>query len=86
MILCLKMRHSDYLVYAQDGAERERAYLHLFDLMGEYDYYNDLEGDLLDWYTKAKSGDAKAAERLLSYRSDQGYEYERIEKIYPETP
>ena len=86
MILCLKMKHSDYLVYARDDAERARAYLHLFTMLNEYELYEDLDGDQPDWLAGATNGDARAAEMLLSYRSDQGYEYERIEKIYPETP
>jgi len=87
MILVLKMKHSDYLVYARDDAERDRAYLHLFILMDDYGSYNyDLNEDQIVWYEEAKQGNAQSARWLLDTRSDQRYEYEEIEVIYPVTP
>ena len=84
MILVLKMKHGDYPVYARDDAERDKAYLHLFNLQDGYGFYCDLDGDEPDWYEAAKQGDAQAARWLLDLRSD--YEYERIEIVYPEVP
>ena len=84
MILILKMKHGDCPVYARNDAERDKAYLYLFNLMDGQGYYWDLDGDEPDWYTKAKQGDTQAARWLLDLRSD--YEYERIEVIYPEVP
>lgn len=86
MILNLKAKHGDYPVYARDSVERDRAYLHLFNLMNGWGFYNDLSDDLLTWYTAAKMNDARSARWLLDYRSDRGYEYETIETIHPVTP
>jgi len=91
MILILKAKYGDYPVYARDDDECKRAYLHLFHLMDGWNYYCNLDpgGDQIDWYNDAKTGDAKAAERLLNLRSDLGkcrYEYETIETVYPVTP
>ena len=86
MILILKMKHGDYPVYARDDAERDRAYLLLFNLTDSHGYYYDLDGDEPDWYAKAKQGDARAAQWLLSLRSEIGHQYEEIEIVYPEVP
>ena len=86
MIRVLKMKHGDDPVYARDDAERDRAYLLLFNLMDSHGYYYDLDGDEPDWYAKAKDGSAQEARWLLDLRSDIGCEYERIEIVYPEVP
>jgi hypothetical protein len=87
MILILKMKHGDYPVYARDDAERDKAYLHLFKVMDDDGYYScGLDGDEVEWYARAKQGDAQAARGLLGLRSDRGCEYERIEIVYPEEP
>lgn len=86
MILILKMKHGDYPVYARDDAERDRAYLHLFNLQDGYGFYCDLDGDEPDWYKEARKGDARAARWLLGLRSDIGHQYEEIEIIHPLEP
>jgi hypothetical protein len=86
MILILKMKHGDYPVYARDDAERDRAYLLLFKVGDDNEYYCDLDGDEPDWYEEAKQGNARAARWLLDLRSDRGCEYERIDVVYPEVP
>jgi hypothetical protein len=87
MILILKMKHGDYPVYARDDAERDRAYLRLFNVGDDNEYYSyDLDEDEAEWCAKARQGDARAARCLLGLRSDRGCEYERIEVICPEVP
>lgn len=87
MILILETKYGSYPVYARDDAERDRAYLHLFNFMDGYNYYDGiLDGDQVDWYKKAEQGDAQAARWLLSYRSDYFYEHERIEVVHPIVP
>ena len=84
MILILKMKHGDYPVYARNGAEHARAYLHLFNLMDGHGFYGDLDGDEAVWCEEARQGDAKSARWLLDTRTD--WEYEQIREISPVTP
>ena len=87
MILVLKLKYGDFPVYARDDAERDRAYLLLFNLMKEHGCYNyDLDGDQIVWYEEAVQGNALSARWLLDVRSTHGYEYETIEEICPVTP
>ena len=87
MILIFKLKHGDYHVYARDDAERDRAYLHLFQVGNDNEYYSrGLNEDETEWCAKARQGDAMAARRLLVVRSRRGCEYERIEVVYPEAP
>lgn len=87
MILIFKLNHGDYHVYARDDAERDRAYLHLFKVGDDNEYYScDLDADEAEWCAKARQGDAQAARRLLVFRSRRGCEYERIEVVHPEVP
>ena len=86
MIIVLKMKHGDYPVYARDDAERDRAYLHLFNLLDEYGYYAEVDGDKLDWLERARKGNARAARWLLDCRSDCGARYQTIETVYPLEP
>lgn len=86
MVITLKYKHGDYPVYARTAEEADRAYLHLFNKMNEWNYYFDLDGDQATWYHAALTGNARAAKCLLHYRSDKGYEYETIEYIYPVEP
>ena len=86
MILTLRMKHNDYPVYARNDAERDRAYLHLFNLMDGYGYYADVDGDQVEWLQEARKGDARSARWLLDHRTACGYEYEMIETSYPMEP
>jgi len=87
MILNLKTKCGDYLVYARTDIEKDIAYLHLFRLMNSWGFYNEtLDGDQSLWHASAFRGNARSAKYLLKYRSDNGYEYETIEEIYPVIP
>jgi hypothetical protein len=80
-------KHGDVYVLARDTEEEKRAYLYLFKIMDDNCFYTcGLDGDQVDWYAKAKEGDAKAAKWLIDLRSQLGYEYERVEKEYVVEP
>ena len=75
-VLVWKEKHGDVLVAARDPGEEGRAWLYLFVLMDGMQFYDDLDGDEIDAYEGAQSGDAKSAKWLLSIRGE--YEYERV--------
>jgi len=86
MIIILKMKHGDYPVYARDDAEKDRAWLHLFNLLDGHGYYtpDSLDGDEVAWCEEARQGNAQSAAWLLDCHSR--YEYEGIEIVYPLEP
>ncbi len=60
---------------------KAKNYLFLFKERDEAGFYFDLRDMKSEYYLKAKEGDAKAAERIIHFRSRDGYEYERVEII-----
>ena len=83
-ILIWKSKHGDVYVYARTPKEEARAWLYLFKCMDEMYYYCDLDGDEVDAYKAAKSGDAQGARWLIGIRS--GCAYETVEIEYPVEP
>jgi len=89
MILVLKTKHEDVMVCARNDVETRRAYLYLFQVACDNEYYSyedALTKNEAELYEAAIRGDASAARRLLLYRSQQGYEYEIIKRINPIEP
>lgn len=76
--------HGDVYVDAATPLREKKAWLYLFELISEYEYYSDLEDDEKDAYEAALEGSAKDAQWLLEMRDE--YEYERIEIEYLEQP
>lgn len=61
--------------------KKARSYLFLFDERCAADFYRDLRDMKSEYYLKAREGDAKAAEKIISFRSRDHYEYERVEIV-----
>jgi len=92
-ILVLRYKYGDICVCARDDEEKAKAYLYLFHFMAKYGFYDELVHDVTlensdqkMYYERAVKDDAKAAQILLSIRSDHGYEYEEIDVLYPVIP
>lgn len=64
-----------------DDKKKAKNYLSLFNERDKDGFYSDLREMKSEYYLKAKTGDAKAAERIISFRSRDGYEYERVEIV-----
>ncbi len=94
MIIIWHNKYGDVPVNARDPDEEIRAYFHLFQQMDNMGFYSpaELNADEQVWYATAKDQKAPLQHRmrmarfLLRNRSDQGYEYEKLSMIYPETP
>ena len=82
-ILIWKEKHENVMVAARDEAEEARAWLYLFKLMEENDFYHqyDMGEDELAAYTDARCGSWKGARWLLELRSGGEYETVRVEYI-----
>ncbi len=78
-------KYEDVKVAARDPEEEARAWLYLFKLMKENDFYSDLETytneNEVAAYEDAKSGNWKAAKWLLKMRSGGEYETIKVEYI-----
>jgi len=64
-----------------DDEKKAKNYLFLFNERNKDGFYLDLRDMRSEYHIKAKAGDAKAAERIISFRSRDGYQYERVEII-----
>jgi len=85
-VLIWEGKYADVMVCARDDKEEDRAWLFLFKLMDEDNYYCDLDGDEVAAYEDAKKGIPKSARWLLNIRSDSEYEYERVTVEHPVEP
>lgn len=87
-VLVWSSKYGDVMVAARDPEEEGRAWLYLFKLMQENDFYFDLETDAdedeVAAYESAKAGDWQGAQWLLEMRS--GGEYETVEVEYITEP
>ena len=89
MILVLKTKHENVMVCARTETETALAYLYLFQVACDNEYYSyedALTKGEQKVYEAAKRGDASAARRLLLHRSQQGCEYETIKRVHPVEP
>lgn len=83
IVIVAKTKHETIII---DASDRNAALLELFHIFDDEEYYCDLEepdpwdvdkpNPQKQWYAAAVAGDAKAAKKLLDYRSRHGYEYE----------
>lgn len=64
-----------------DDEKKMKSYLFLFKERNEAYFYSDLRDMQSAYYLKAKEGDPRAAEKIISFRSGNGYEYERVKII-----
>jgi hypothetical protein len=58
---------------------KDKSYLSLFKERDKEGYYSDLVEMASAYYTEARKGNAKSAQRIIRNRSD--YEYERTEEV-----
>ena len=79
-VLVWHEKHGDCHVAARTPEEELKAYLFLFKMMDDNEYYSydgALNADEAVWYAEAKAGDGKSAKCLISCRCD--YEYESVD-------
>lgn len=89
MIIVLKMKQGDVYVHARDAREEERAYLFLFKMASDNEYYSHdgcLAGDEVAAHAAAKEGSGRAAKWLMNRRNNRRCEYETLDFIYPKVP
>ena len=67
---------------------RGKAFLALFNLLNDWGCYDDIQSDLAyqlelqkRLYKLANEGNCFAAEQLLTFRRDWGYEYEHWDEV-----
>lgn len=80
-ILVWKSKYSDVMVCARDLEEEGRAWLYLFKLMEENDFYHDLDEDEAVAYRAAKKGNPVGAKLLIELRNGGEYEEVEIEEV-----
>lgn len=82
-ILIWSSKYGSTFVFARNPEEENQAWLYLFRQMDAKGYYFDIEDAEINSYVDARSGDAKAAKRLLQMRNGR---YERITTVAPVQP
>lgn len=78
-ILIHKSKYGDSLYDASTMEKQLEASYMIFLENEENGYYHDMDAPHSDWYKQAKEGNQEAAQKLVSFRSRDDYEYETVD-------
>lgn len=78
-ILIVREKEGNRYFDISSKEQKDKVYLKLFQERNKQGYYNNLIRYGSNLLQKAGEGNANACESIIELRSNEGYEYERIE-------